>query len=287
LPSSTVNVAVAILPIDKENRKAYKTVMTVHRTYGRPPFTAVVVHGGPGAPGEMASVARRLAPRCGVVEPWQTAVSVAGQVAELKADIASVTSEPVVLVGHSWGAWLCWLLAARHPGTCRRLILVGSAPFTEEAAAAILPTRLERLTQGERKVFTTALRRLRDDTPRQARDAFGDLARLCKKTDSCEMRPSAEDPVVTPDAGMFASVWPEAAAMRASGTLLRAGRSIRCPVTAIHGAEDPHPAAGVRDPLEEVIEDFEFVLMQRCGHTPWMERQAADLFFRHLTDRMA
>ena len=43
------------------------------RRHGEPPFTVVVVHGGPGAGGEMAPVARSLAARRGVLEPIQTA----------------------------------------------------------------------------------------------------------------------------------------------------------------------------------------------------------------------
>ena len=43
-----------------------------------------VVHGGPGACGEMAPVARRLASARGVLEPIQTALSLEGQVEELR-----------------------------------------------------------------------------------------------------------------------------------------------------------------------------------------------------------
>ena len=36
------------------------------RKYGREPFLAVVVHGGPGAPGDLATLAEELAPTIGV-----------------------------------------------------------------------------------------------------------------------------------------------------------------------------------------------------------------------------
>lgn len=42
------------------------------RTYGQAPFKGAVLHGGPGAPGEMAPVAKELARFCGVLEPLQT-----------------------------------------------------------------------------------------------------------------------------------------------------------------------------------------------------------------------
>jgi pimeloyl-ACP methyl ester carboxylesterase len=81
---------------------------------------------------------------------------------------------------------------------------------------------------------------------------------------------------------IFMNVWPEAAAMRANGQLLALGRSIQCPVIAIHGDYDSHPAAGVRHPLSRVLRDFRFVLLERCGHEPWVEKHAKDEFFRVL-----
>jgi pimeloyl-ACP methyl ester carboxylesterase len=53
-------------------------------------------------------------------------------------------------------------------------------------------------------------------------------------------------------------------------------------VVAIHGDYDPHPAEGVRKPLTEVLEDFRFILLKKCGHTPWREQEARDDFFRIL-----
>lgn len=53
------------------------------RKYGKPPFNIAVIHGGPGAPGEMAPVARELSSYCGVLEPLQTEASLEGQVREL------------------------------------------------------------------------------------------------------------------------------------------------------------------------------------------------------------
>ena len=45
------------------------------RLYGKAPYRVAVVHGGPGAAGEMAPVARRLGAACGVLEPLQTAMT--------------------------------------------------------------------------------------------------------------------------------------------------------------------------------------------------------------------
>ena len=81
---------------------------------------------------------------------------------------------------------------------------------------------------------------------------------------------------------IYNGVWPRAAEMRRNGELLRAASAIRCPVVAIHGEHDPHPWRGVKEPLERVLPEFSFHLLLRCGHTPWLERQARGEFFKLL-----
>ncbi|MCG7853028.1 MAG: alpha/beta hydrolase, partial [Methanosarcinaceae archaeon] len=86
------------------------------RKYGSAPFSVAVIHGGPGAAGEMAPVARELAPVCGTLEPLQTSASIDGQVRELQTILKTHGDIPVILVGHSWGAWLSFIFTSRHPG---------------------------------------------------------------------------------------------------------------------------------------------------------------------------
>ena len=77
--------------------------MNNFRLYGNPPFNIAVIHGGPGAPGEMAPVARELSLNMGVLEPLQTAVSIDGQLAELEKILEKHGNPPMILVGFSWG----------------------------------------------------------------------------------------------------------------------------------------------------------------------------------------
>lgn len=53
------------------------------RKYGHVPFTTAVIHGGPGAAGEMAPVARELSRFQGTLEPLQTMTTIKGQIQEL------------------------------------------------------------------------------------------------------------------------------------------------------------------------------------------------------------
>ncbi|MFA6333645.1 MAG: alpha/beta hydrolase, partial [Methanoregula sp.] len=81
---------------------------------------------------------------------------------------------------------------------------------------------------------------------------------------------------------VFRGVWDEACDLREKAILLQMGKAIKCPVVAIHGDWDPHPAEGVNDPLAKVLPDFQFVLLEKCGHRPWIERTASDAFYKTL-----
>jgi len=67
---------------------------------------------------------------------------------------------------------------------------------------------------------------------------------------------------------------------------LELGKRIECPVVAIHGNYDPHPAEGVERPLSAVLNNFRFVLLEKCGHSPWIERQAKEKFYEILEEEL-
>lgn len=231
----------------------------------------------------MAPVAKEISTslKVGVLEPFQTADSVDGQVVELRDELGRYTAGPPVLAGHSWGAWLIFILAARYPGSAGALVLVGAPPFEEKYAGGIEPKRLGRLSPEERLSLESLRARLNVPGGKDRDCIFAELGELLSRADSYDPLPRRRD------AGecrrdIFEAVWPEAVGMRDSGVLLELGKEVRCPVIAVHGDYDPHPAAGVAEPLQKVLADFRFVLLEQCGHTPWLERQARERFFEEL-----
>jgi pimeloyl-ACP methyl ester carboxylesterase len=248
------------------------------RTYGKPPFNIAVIHGGPGAAGEMAPVARELASNWGVLEPLQTAASVEGQIEELRSVLEKNADLPVFLVGFSWGAWLSYLVAAHHPSLVKKLILVGSGPFEEKYVAGIEETRLGRLTEEERAEVEALYDILDDPAAHDKDEAFARFGALFSKADTYDaMELESETIDYQPD--IFLSVWREAAELRKTGKLLELAKHIKCPVVAIHGDYDPHPAEGVEKPLSAILKSFSFILLSNCGHKPWIERQTKDEFY--------
>lgn len=251
------------------------------RIYGKAPFNVAVIHGGPGAAGEMAPVARELASAWGVLEPLQTATSLGGQIEELKAVLKRNGDLPLVLIGFSWGAWLSFILAANYPAIVKKLVLIGSGPYEERYAAGIMRTRLSRLSREGRAEAKSLIEILDNPAAEDKNRAFARLGALLSRADTYDpIMVAADNPeVVDYRADIFQSVWRDAAELRRSEKLLELGKNIRCPVVAIHGDYDPHPAEGVQKPLSATLKSFRFILLKNCGHKPWMERQARDRFY--------
>jgi pimeloyl-ACP methyl ester carboxylesterase len=262
--------------------------MRNYRIYGNSPLTIVLVHGGPGAGGEMAPVARELAPQWDVLEPIQTATTLEGQIEELISVISGQADPPVTLVGFSWGAWLSALVTARAPRLVKKLILVSSAPFEPRYVSQLGATRMGRLSAAEREEFDQILSILNDPQAGEKDRHLARLGQLASKADDYDHLDGVEFPGdrVGLSGEVFQGIWQAAAAMRRDGSLLEAVGQIACPVLAIHGDYDPHPAAGVREPLSAALKDFRFSLLERCGHTPWIERHARDDFFELLNKEL-
>lgn len=265
--------------------------MSAARLYGSGAVRVAVVHGGPGAPGELAPVARQLGERRGVLEPIQRAKTLPGQVAELHQTLAEQCSRPVVLIGHSWGAWLSYLVAAQYPADVHSLILVGSGPFTQAYVQLIAANRRRQLGQQDWEEYLQLVEQLNQPDTRTPAGAT-ELARLGE----LGQRSDSYDPLTMPAAGLlsgdeqgeiYRGVWPAAAELRRTGALLAMARQITCPVLAIHGEQDPHPAAGVGEPLAASLADFRMVVLPQCGHEPWQERQAREPFYLLLEQELA
>ncbi|UCE08685.1 MAG: alpha/beta hydrolase [bacterium] len=229
----------------------------------------------------MAPVAKELATHWGVLEPLQTAASIEGQLEELKAVLEENGDLPIKLIGFSWGAWLSYLFAAKFPTLVKKLILIGSGSFDEKYAHKIQQTRLNRLNENDRKKYYSLIDLLNDPSSENKNEVLQHLGELCAKADTFELIED-EIPEIDYRADIFQSVWQEAAELRRSGKLLQLGKKIQCPVVAIHGDYDPHPAEGVQKPLTAMLNDFRFVLLKNCGHKPWIERWAKDEFYRIL-----
>jgi pimeloyl-ACP methyl ester carboxylesterase len=215
------------------------------------------------------------------LEPIQTATSLKGQLEELKTVLEKNADYPVILIGFSWGAWLSFIFAAKNHEFVKKLILIGSGPFEEKYAVKISETRLKRLSKMERTEVESLMEVLKNPTHKNRKSDFLRFGELCSKADTYAPTDGKCEPIEF-RADIFHSVWKDGGELRRSGRLMEIGKQVRCPVVAIHGDYDPHPAEGVQKPLNALLKNFRFIMLKRCGHKPWVEREAKEQFFQIL-----
>ncbi|MBN1979911.1 MAG: alpha/beta hydrolase [Chitinivibrionales bacterium] len=249
------------------------------RRYGTAPYTVALIHGGPGAVGEMIPVALELQSTFGVMEHLQQACSVDELIEELAGAIHSCGGGPMVFVGHSWGAWLGFMTTGRYPELVKKLIMVGSAPFKKSYATAIDEVRFSRLSLNQRTQLRILLQAVNTSDETSNRSNFSQLSELINRADTYSPRIDMDQYEIDFQPELFRLVWKEASALRLDGTLLSFGENIQCEVVALHGDYDPHPIRGVVEPLSRMLPRFRCIEFSKCGHTPWLERFAYERFF--------
>jgi pimeloyl-ACP methyl ester carboxylesterase len=230
-------------------------------------------------------VARELSAVTGILEPFQTETTLDGQVQELRSVLVEQAKVPVTLVGFSWGAFLSFMLAARYPALVRKLVLVSSPPFEEQYAASVTQTRMTRLNKNDHAGAQALLAQLADPATPGKNALLAQLGSLLTRADTYEPTHATEEGFLC-QYDLFKGVWDEASELRKNKVLMQMAKAITCPVVAIHGDWDPHPAEGVNDPLTRVLADFRFVLLEKCGHRPWIERNAAEHFYEVLATEL-
>lgn len=235
----------------------------------------------------MEPVAQTLSSFFGVLEPIQNATTVNGQIDELRDTLQSEAGKPIVLAGHSWGAWLALLCAAKNPEIVKKLILISSGPLELKYVSSISENRCRRLDENDRKEYLDLLNRLNNSNSSNRSDDLSRLGALAQKADTFEQ---IEDPPystpaneLTDDPGnIYSSVWPEADKLRQTGELLNHAKNIKCPVAIVQGDSDSHPLKGVKEPLSQYIDNLNIYELKNCGHSPWLEKNASVLFYEIL-----
>lgn len=213
------------------------------REYGKTPYKFLVLHGGPGAPGCAAGLCRGLSERAGVLEHLQKSHCIDGLFDEIKNIIEEYHLEKIILVGHSFGAWLALLFAEKYPQFVDRVVIIGCGPLEVKYLPELVQARKER------------------------------------NSDNYCALPNSSNDMLFFDEEQHKALMKEIGDMRESGELLVRVLNVKCPVIAFHGTYDPHPVRGVREPLDGKLADFRMITLEQCGHDPWKETYARDEFY--------
>jgi len=255
------------------------------RRYGEETCPSVLLlHGGPGAPGYMAPVARELADQWHVLEPLQRTsgddpLSVRSHIEDLHAVLPET---PVPLVGSSWGAMLALAYAAEHPDRVSKLILIGCGTFDRAARARLLEIREERMDDALRETM------LRLDTEMGAATDPGERDRLLDELGDLIFPLYNYDPLTSDlevekvDGQGNSETWNDMVRLQDEGVYPAAFRTIQAPAVMLHGTHDPHPGRMIFEGLRPHVADLIYIELERCGHYPWIEREARATFFQLL-----
>ena len=251
-----------------------------YRTYGSSGPWAILLHGGPGAAGYLAPVARELAGSFRVIEPFQRRgsaekpVTIVDHIENLRELIAAQCGqERPALAGHSWGAMLGLCYAARYTDTVCGVVLVGNGTFD--------PASRQRLEEIRKERMGPEMRRRISELPRTVADPDKRLALLgkwMKQIDSVDLIDEVM-PEVCFDALGHDQIWADMIRLQRQGVYPEAFRKISCPAVMLHGAEDPHPGRMIYENLRQYIHQLEYLEFARCGHYPWLEMAAREEFY--------
>jgi pimeloyl-ACP methyl ester carboxylesterase len=247
------------------------------REYGCSGPRIIVLHGGPGAPGHMALVARGLASSYRVVEPFQRGsggerLTVARHVADLHEVINFYAGRcHPALLGASWGAMLALVYAARYPSSTGPMILVGCGTFDLVARAELQRTIAERMNDKIRARLKCADKLDQDERLKASAEAMTPIYSY-----DLLASPHEEDKV---DARAHHETWDDMVRLQAEGTYPAAFATIKVPILMVHGTFDPLPGRLILEGLRPYLPQLEYRELERCGHYPWLERAAADTFF--------
>lgn len=233
--------------------------------------TVMLVHGFTGAKEHWLPLMAQLSGRFRVIAPdlpgWNASerqpgadYGVIAQAARLRAFIAALSDESVILVGHSMGGHISGLLAADHPAQLQRLVLMSSAgvPFTDND-----------FTRGVGAGENPFAVRNRADLHRQMALVFSTPPFLPWPADLALARQRAAD------ADFENAVLAKISAPEQRYALAARLADIQMPVLLLWCRQDRVIDVSAVHAFRAGLADSRSVVLEGCGHMPMMERPKA------------
>ena len=258
------------------------------RFYGETGPQVILLHGGPGAPGDLAPLARHLGNNFRVLEPLQRLsdsipLTVARHVADLYGVIHDTATDiPIRLTGHSWGAMLALTYAARYPADIDRVVLIGCGSFDKGSREAYQTCMAQRMnSEIKLRLNNINMQLAVEKDPQRRNESFAELAALCTRLQSFKPLSTGSEALVCDERGNN-ETWNDALYIQEQGIQPAEFARIQAAVTMIHGDKDPHPGPMIYKSLAPIIPTIQYHEIPRCGHMPWIEQEAREEFFKLL-----
>lgn len=244
----------------------------------------VLIHGGPGARGSLEDLAEMLSEHVGVLEINQSKYAIDDLIEEMKRHIENHCHEKIVLLGHSWGAWLVCLFAYKYPEYVHKVIMVGSGSFEQGYVEAFHQRRLSRLTEEDKSYYDQLMKDFTSDDMSIKDEVMAEFGQLMAKLDTYETISAHANGQA--NFKMFQAIWSEANNLRKTGELLEITRQIKVPIHIIQGDYDSHSIEGIIEPFDKKSMVYTYDIIEKCGHYPWREKYGKDRFIDLLIKQM-
>ncbi len=256
--------------------------VTLHTTRQGKGKAIVLCHGGPGGYDDLGPVADMLDDLGRVYRYDQRGsgrserrgpYDVATFVDDLEALRKRWRVRKWVVGGHSWGASLALIYAARYPSKTRALVYISGTGIDPRWRTEYRRARLTRLTTEARARFE-ALNRLR------ARATDSQRALIAHERQTILTPTNYHDPGAAPEPPgdhdrlvnieVNAHVNDDHERIVSNPRFLTRVAQLPMPTLVVHGASDPRPAWSAES-VARTVADGEFVSLPGVGHYPWVE----------------
>ncbi len=170
------------------------------------------------------------------------------------------------------------LFAEKHSEFVKDIVLVGSGPLENKYVAEIGSRRVENLSGEDLVLYERLISNQVTDLDMKK------IPAIFEKSDNYCLEDRELHRADKTDSEMHNLIWSEAAKLRTDGKLLEVFQKINSKIYLIQGAYDPHPVNGVTTPLQENNVPCEVYVLEKCGHSPFMEKYAKDEFYSVLNE---
>lgn len=186
----------------------------------------------------------------------------------------------ISILGHSWGGFLAMHYALAYPGSVKKLILSNSIPassdgfslFVEEYLQRIAPFQEEMAEIYHTEEFERADPKLVEHLHRIMFRTY------CFRPEKVDLLNLAMTPFATLHGAKVYALFRETVFEKPFDLHIPL-EELKIPTLIIHGKADPIPSITAQA-LHESIPNSQFILMEQCGHFPYVEEP--EVYFDYL-----
>lgn len=242
----------------------------------------LLLHGGPTICGYMHTLEPFLEPhpiytfaQPGTTENPNSRADLHAHFSAIQTEVDRIGTGKVILLGHSWGANLALLFASAFPGCVTAVVVIGTAPLSEELEHALgteISRRLSTRSLQELQLIDQEVEHaLREDQHTLVENLIDKRLGLVLPSYVVDMETLSHLPETSFSFSGFRqskdSLWERISA----GEIPRLLRAIPHPVFAVHGREDVMSCDATLAFLRAHVRRFQGHPIDGVGHFPWLE----------------